>query len=154
IGVLLLASVCFFDELATGFPSVGADRLHDEIHASHTVLALVVLVAPQVTAILVEAPLLLAAERSRRGRALAIALAGMGCAMAACAFAPSVLLFALAYAAYGPASGIACGLAQSSLVEASGDEQERAMAQWTFAGAVGDLLAPAAVWAAGATIGW
>lgn len=87
---------------------------------------------------LIEAPLFARAERAPRRW-----LVGSLLVMAFACFLGAVVSgwpLAVALAIYAPASGISCALAQSDLVMRSGGNTERAMARWTLAGGVGDLL--------------
>jgi FSR family fosmidomycin resistance protein-like MFS transporter len=97
----------------------------------------------QAFAVLAEPPLLFAAERwgkrqlFLRGGLFTIAAV---CALVAAAPAWWVLLIALSL--FGPASGVVNSLAQATLVDASGEHPERAMARWTLMGSLGDLAGP------------
>jgi hypothetical protein len=77
----------------------------------------------------------------------------MSLATLAAAVAPTYAIFLAALAVYGPASGLGTSLSESALVAAdmgpgTGPGRGRAetvLARWALAGALGDLLAPAAL---------
>ena len=93
-------------------------------------------------AIFVEAPLLAWSERVRVGRFSAAALFTFALACFGAALANGPLLFVLALALYGPASGCALAASEGLLVETRPDERERTIARLTLAGALGDLAVP------------
>lgn len=93
-------------------------------------------------AIFVEAPLLAWSERVRVGRFSAAALFTFALACFGAALANGPLLFVLALALYGPASGCALAASEGLLVETRPDERERTIARLTLAGALGDLSVP------------
>lgn len=93
-------------------------------------------------AIFVEAPLLAWSERVRVGRFSAAALFTFALACFGAALANGPLLFVLALALYGPASGCALAASEGLLVETRRDERERTIARLTLAGALGDLAVP------------
>jgi hypothetical protein len=69
----------------------------------------------------------------------------MALATLAAAVAPTYALFLAALAVYGPASGLGTNLSESALVAANQARAETVLARWALAGALGDLLAPAAL---------
>ena len=93
-------------------------------------------------AIFVEAPLLAWSERVRVGRFSAAALVTFALACFGAALANGPLLFVIALALYGPASGCALAASEGLLVESRPDERERTIARLTLAGALGDLSVP------------
>lgn len=150
----VLAGIGFLDELASGMPVVSAPALVSELFHTNTAFAVLLFVLPEIAAFFLEAPLLVAADRWPRRSTIAAALAAMSVTMLGCALAPNVIVFGVGWILYANASGVACSIAQAALVEASGGEEERAMARWTFAGMAGDLCVPAVVWAAASVFGW
>jgi predicted MFS family arabinose efflux permease len=145
---LVLTSIDFFDELASGLPSAGSPELKSALDTGVAVLTLVVFTAPQLFALLVDTPLLVWAERRRRGPMVALGLAGMGLSLVGSGLARTPLEFALAFALYHPASGLACSLAQASLMDHDPERKEHGMTAWVLAGTLGDLFAPLAIWGA------
>lgn len=138
-------------------PTVGAPFLRTELETDYATLALVLFVSPMVIGLVIESPLMVLVDRvdrSKRRYVIAAALAVMAASMLVCGAARSAWVFTLAYALYGPASGISCGLAQSALCDANPDDPERAMTRWTLAGAIGDLGAPLLIGACAAAFGW
>jgi MFS family permease len=93
-------------------------------------------------AIFVEAPLLAWSERVPVGRFSAAALLTFALACFGAALADGPLLFVIALALYGPASGCALAASEGLLVESRPDERERTIARLTLAGALGDLSVP------------
>lgn len=134
----------FLDELASGVPVAGADALTSALSLSTTLYVGAVFGLPTLFAALVEAPLLAWSDRHRAARArfIVIGLVGQAVAIAIVACAPSVWLLAFGVALYAPCSGLSCALAEVVVVEGSADDPERALARWTFAGALGDLTTP------------
>jgi MFS transporter, FSR family, fosmidomycin resistance protein len=141
----VLTAIDFFDELASGLPPAGAPDLRAEFSTSVTLLTLLVFTAPQLFSILVDTPLLIWAERRPRAQMVALGLAGMGVSLLGAGLARSALEFGIAFALFGPCSGLACGLAQAALMDSDPDQRERRMAGWAFAGMLGDLAAPLAM---------
>lgn len=114
-----------------------------------------VFVAPQLLSLLVEAPLLVWAERRARHWVLALGLAGMALSLWSSALAPHALFLGMALALYAPASGVACGIAQAALMDADPERREQRMADWALAGTLGDLASPLLLWVArSAGLGW
>ena len=101
-------------------------------------------------------PPLLALAHGRRARAVrTLGLALMAASLLAAAAAPSYPVLLAALALYGPGSGLGTGLAQSALAAAEPDRCEAALARWSLAGTLGDLLAPAVLAASvGLGLGW
>jgi MFS family permease len=145
---LVLTSIDFFDELASGLPSAGAPELRTALDTGVAVLTFVVFAAPQLFAMLVDTPLLVWAERRGRGPMVALGLLGMGLSLVLSGLARTPLEFGLAFALYHPASGLACSLAQASLMDHEPERREHGMTAWVLAGTLGDLFAPLALWAA------
>jgi MFS family permease len=145
---LVLTSIDFFDELASGLPTAGAPELRSALDASVAVLTVVVFTAPQLFAMVVDTPLLVWAERRPRASMVALGLFGMGLSLLLSGLARTPLEFALAFALYHPASGLACSLAQASLMDHDPERREHGMTAWVIAGTLGDLVAPLAISAA------
>jgi hypothetical protein len=145
---LVLTSIDFFDELASGLPSAGAPELRAALDIGVAVLTFVVFTAPQLFAMLVDTPLLVWAERRGRGPMVALGLFGMGLSLVLSGLARTPLEFGLAFALYHPASGLACSLAQASLMDHDPERREHGMTAWVLAGTLGDLFAPLAIWGA------
>ncbi len=150
----MLVGVAAFDEAASGLPVAGTFALQDAFAADMASLTTAVFVVPQLVA-LVEAPLLLWLERWPRPRVMGIGLLGMGLATLICAAAPDLLWVAVGCSVYYPSSGIACSIAQASLMDAAPEKREHHMADWAVWGWIGDLATPLLLWAAHAAgLGW
>jgi MFS transporter, FSR family, fosmidomycin resistance protein len=145
---LVLTSVDFFDELASGLPSAGAPELQSAFDTSVAVVTLVVFTAPQLFALIVDTPLLVWAERRERAPMVALGLLGMGVSVLLSGLARTPLEFGLAFALYHPSSGLACSFAQAALMDHDPERREHGMTAWVMAGTLGDLLAPLAIAAA------
>lgn len=145
---LVLTSIDFFDELASGLPSAGAPELRSGLDTGVFVLTFVVFTAPQLFALVADTPLLVWAERRSRGPMVALGLFGMGLSLVLSGLARTPLEFGLAFALYHPASGLACSLAQASLMDHDPERREHGMTSWVLAGTLGDLFAPLAIWCA------
>lgn len=141
----MLIAAAFLDELWTGVPTIEAPAVERAHGLAHSGSAMTLFVVPLVLGSLLEARLLLWAERgdARRWRAGAQVVTALGALFAALSTAPWMLALALGITA--PASGCVGALAQAALVDAAPDARERAMARWTLAGALGDLAAPACI---------
>jgi FSR family fosmidomycin resistance protein-like MFS transporter len=96
-----------------------------------------------IVSIFLEVPLLLAVDRLPRAKTASAALFGMAAASLVGAFAIDAWMIAVALAMYSLASGLSCGIAQAALVDGDPDRREERMAEWTLAGELGDLAAPA-----------
>lgn len=150
-----LLSVGFFDEFASGLPSAGAFALSRSFGSDVSELTLAVFVGPALFALLLESWLLVRSEHWPKHVVLGAAVFGMGLSLALGAFSRDVLSFGLSFALYAPSSGVACGVAQSTLMggsdeedEASFGQHERNMTDWTLAGYLGDLGTPFLLWGA------
>jgi predicted MFS family arabinose efflux permease len=125
----------------------GIERDHQ---LGHGAVSFLLLSLPGLVAAVIEAKLLLWAERRPRTRIIAAAQLVVGLCALVAAFARDPWLLGAALAVAAPAGGIACGLGQVALVERQTDGGARALTAWTLAGALGDLAAPALVALAGA----
>mgnify|MGYP001494665983 CR=1 FL=1 len=150
-----LVLVAFFDEAWSGVPVVDAPAIEAEHGLSHGLTALLILTMPQLLGAVLEARVLLWAHRGHAKRYAVGGLLALAVAVALAAWAPSPWILGLALALAGPASGVACALAEGALVEADPSRREVEMTRWTLAGALGDLLAPTLVAGVGvAGLGW
>lgn len=131
----------FADEFASGVPYATAFAVQGTLGVGSAALNAWTFLLPQVLALVVEPYLLLRAEAWGRARALRLGLAGMAAALLCGAFAPSAAALGLCVALYFPSSGLACGVAQASLMDAT-DERAQSLTDWTLAGTLGDLATP------------
>ena len=156
-GGAALTGVALLDELCGGMPSAGAADVVAGLHLSATAYALAVFALPTLFAIVVEAPLLAWSDRRRalRPRLIAAGLAVMAGALVVEGLAGGAVLLSVGIALYGPASGVACGLAEATLVDAAPERAPKTMARWALLGSIGDLLAPLALALTATTaVGW
>lgn len=149
---LVLLGVPLLDELGSGLPVVGAPALQQELFASFAALSFVVFTAPQLAGFVLEPPVLLFASRFTRARAIGCGLIAYGLALLFAAWAGSAWLFGVAWTLVWIASGVACASAQAELMDREPERRERAMAEWTLAAALGDLLGPLLLAAAAASV--
>jgi MFS family permease len=121
---------------------VGAADIRDELGLAYGSVALVLLVAPLLLALLVEAPLLLLSDRWRRDRlAVGATVIASACLVwAACA--ESGLALGLALGAWAASGGLASALCEGALVDRFPDDRERWMTRVSLLGALGDAAAP------------
>ncbi|MCB9596059.1 MAG: MFS transporter [Sandaracinaceae bacterium] len=140
---LALFAVVFLDELASGVTPASAGDVARDLVLPAGLTAGAIIAAFHALAIFVEAPLLAWSERVtvRWFSAGSLIVLAVACALAALAREP--VLFVIALALYGPASGGALSSAEGLLVEARPAERERTIARLTLAGALGDLAVPA-----------
>jgi len=147
--------VDFLDELGAGITPVSAADIRDELDLAYTSLALVLLIAPLLSSVVIEGPLLLVSDRWRRERAATIGVALMGLFMIAAGCAQSAWALALALGAWGSAGGLGCGLCQGALMNAYPEARERWMTRWTLMGTLGDVATPLLIVGASALgLGW
>lgn len=133
----------------------GAPELSDTFALSPSGAAGWTLFAFQILGFVLEPPLLALAHGRRAQRVRTLGLALMAAALFTAAAAPSYPVLLAALALYGPGSGLGTGLAQAALTGADPSGAEAALARWTLAGIVGDLLAPAVLAASVALgLGW
>lgn len=140
-----LLVVDFLDELTSGVPVLGAPDIRRDLSLPYTGAAWVLLALPLALGAIVEAPLLLRADRWPRKRTIAITLALQSLATLAAAFAPSATVLGVSLAIWGSAAGITIGVAQSSLVEAFPAARERILTRAALLSAIGDAAAPVLV---------
>lgn len=148
----MLLAVPFLDELGSGLPMVGAPALQHEFFGSVAALGFVVFTLPQLASFVIEPPLLVFVSRFPGGTALRLGLVGYGLALLLASLANTAWLFALAWTLAFAFSGISCANAQAELVDRHPEQGERTLAEWTLAGALGDLATPLLV-AAVAAVG-
>jgi MFS family permease len=141
----LLLAVELLDELYSGFFSVGSAAIQQSLSVSNQGLIWALLLAPGLVSIAVEPVIFLLADRWPRRPFVAGGLAVMGVASVACALAPTPLVFTIAVSCSFVANSCGVELAQATLADAHADDRARAMARWTFAGAIGDVAAPVLV---------
>lgn len=139
--VLLLLGM--LDELA-GVIFVATPDLEHDLGIGHTTAMLALFTVPSLVASLLDPAIyLFAARRPHLRKPMVLAGIGLqGTALLACALSPSPMALTLAMSLMFVASTAGTGLAESVLVDAAGDQQERWMARWAGFGAAGDLLAP------------
>ncbi|HUQ08287.1 MAG TPA: MFS transporter [Kofleriaceae bacterium] len=133
------------DELYSGVFSVGAAAIQESFSVSHQGLVGALLLAPGLAGIAFEPVIFLLADRYSRRLFVAGGLAVMGLASAACALAPSSLMFTVAVSVSAVANSCGVELAQATLADAHAHDRARALARWTFFGAIGDVAAPVMV---------
>jgi MFS family permease len=134
--------VGFLDELSSGVAVVGAPAVERDYGLDHATYTLFVFAAPTLVAGLAESALALASDRVSRRVFLVGGMLALSLSLAASALSPWPLVFSLGLAVASTASGCACGAAQASLVEENPGSPERAMARWSFFGALGDVATP------------
>jgi len=121
---------------------VAAPDIRHDLGLSYAGAALVLFTIPQIVAMVLEPPLLLAASRLPRRLASVGGLAVMGCGLLACAAARSAIGLALATSLVWVASGVGVNLVEATLMDAHPARRERMALQWGIAGALGDLSVP------------
>lgn len=133
------------DELYSGAFSVGAAGIQASFEVSHQGLVGALLLAPGLTALVLEPVLFLLADRWPRRGFVVGGIAVMGVASAACALAPTPIVFTLVVSVSFVANSCGVELAQATLADAHPGDRARVLARWTLFGAVGDVAAPVMV---------
>src|SRR5688572_6101673 len=134
---------------------LGAPDIRSGFTLGYATLAVALLSFPALTALFIEAPLMMLADRIGRRRVaiagfIVFGLAGFG---AACSQTGWQLALALAVSAN--AGGVALGVSQASMMDADPDRRELWMTRWTLFGSLGDLAAPALLaLLAACSLGW
>jgi len=137
----VLLSVALLDELSSGIAPNGSPDLLHEFHLSPALAAGWTLVAMQLLGAL-EAPLFALTARWPRRSLLDAAQLAMAATCLCAEAASSHFLLLLALLFYGPATGIACGTAQSALVDGAPEDAERTLSRWALYQSIGDLASP------------
>jgi predicted MFS family arabinose efflux permease len=137
----VLLSVALLDELSSGVAPNGSPDLLHEFHLSFAVAAGWTLLAMQLLGAL-EAPLFALTARWPRRSLLAASQLAMAVTCLCAAASSSVWTLLVALLCYGPCTGIACGTAQSALVDGATGNPERVLSRWALYQSVGDLGAP------------
>lgn len=150
----LLIGVDYLDEFA-GAGFVGAPDIQGEFAISYTAAALILFVIPGLLGVAIEPIFYMLSDRWPRKPLVVGGLLTLGVLQIAAGFATSAWWLGAALALTGAASGVGVNVAQATLVDATPDDRERAMARWTFAGVLGDFSTPALFWVLAAlSLGW
>jgi MFS family permease len=123
-------------------PVVAGPEVERTFASAHATLALTVFLVPGVIALVIEPLLFLLADRHPRRWFVHGGLAAMAVGVWLAALAPGPIVLALALSVVWPASGLATGIAEATLVDRTPDQRGRTLARWTLWGLAGDLLAP------------
>lgn len=151
---MLYLLIEFFDELAFGVQGAVLPVMRAELALSYAQVGLL-LGVPAALSTVIEPVVLLLGDTGLRKR-LVIAggvLLGLSMLLLAGAhtFAAVLLAFALSY----PASGAFVTLSQATLMDEQPGREAQAMARWTLAGSLGNLIGPLVVAAAlSLALGW
>ncbi|MBX3226769.1 MAG: MFS transporter [Labilithrix sp.] len=143
----MLLVLPLLDELAGGLAVASSPTLSRETGSGLVSYSAALLTLPMLASFL-EAPILAWTDRAKTKRHLVVCagLAGMALSLAVLSFARDVYGLGVAMFLYGPASGLALGTAESMLVDgAPANLAARRLARWEVFGALGDVLAPAAI---------
>ncbi len=124
-------------------PTVAAPDVERTFATAHATLALLTFVLPGVIALVCEPLIFLLADRYPRRLFIRAGTGAVAVGALGAALAPGPITFALSLAVLWVALGIASGLAQAMLVDASPDARGRTLARWTMWSLGGDLAAPA-----------
>lgn len=130
------------DELYSGVPSLGSADIQASFGTTYGTTAAALLLVPGLVALIVEPVLFVLADRYPRKGFVVGGLLAMGVAAMAAALATNVLALIAAVTLSFLGSGCGVALAQASLVDASPERSEQALARWALLGELGDLLAP------------
>ncbi len=138
-GVFLLIEL--FDEVVDGLSSSAWPLVRDDLGLSYAEIGLL-FALPNLAAWLLEPLIGVLADTWRRY--VLIALGGLAYAASLVTFASADDFWTLAFALalLYPASGTFVSLAQSTFVDESAGDEERAMVKWTVAGSIGVAVGP------------
>ncbi|MEM1024997.1 MAG: MFS transporter [Myxococcota bacterium] len=143
-------AAAFLDELFSGVPSVASPELERSLGVSHAWLTGALFFVPGLLAFVIEPFLFVWAEGPRRRWVQAAGLAVLGASGLVAAWAAVPWVFATAIALAFLASGPGVALSQASLVDSTPEaDRARALARWSLASELGDLAAPALLFALG-----
>ncbi len=153
--MMALLFVDFIDEFASGMPTIGAPGLQSEFEIRYSTAAFLIFTGPLFVSWLLEPPLFLLADRTRKKLFVCGGLFAMGVIDLVVGLAGSFYVVAGALLLSGVASGSGVSLAQATLMDLYPEDRERVMTRWVFMGAAGDMTAPALFWVLGVfALGW
>ncbi len=124
---------------------VDAHGVETTLALGHATYTLWIFAVPMLVSMLIEAPLALLSDRLDRRWMLVSGLLALSGSLVCAALAQRAWVLSLGLALAGSASGVACAIAQSELVQRSEGAPERALSRWTVLGWAGDLLTPALI---------
>ena len=120
----------------------GAPSVEHELALSHARYFFFAFALPLVVAAVLEAGVVAISDRLDRRRVLGAAQASLAASLFAVAVTRTPWAMGLALAAAGTTSGIACGVAQATLIATSDRGADREMLSWSLFSSVGDILTP------------
>ena len=149
-----LLSMGLFDEIVSGFSTIGLPLFREQLGLSYAQIGLIFTVSALFSMMLEPLLNLLSDRGSKRYWILGGLLVSMfGFILKAST--QSFVLLLLAFIIVSPAGDASVGLSQAALVELAPTRATQVMARWTFLSSIGDFLAPLIIVAiVGIHLGW
>lgn len=138
---ITLLSMGLFDEIVSGFSTIGLPLFREQLGLSYTQIGLIFTVSALIGAVL-EPLLNLLSERGTKRYWILGGLLVSTFGFVLKASTQSFVLLLLAFIVASPAGDAAVGLSQAALVELAPTQETRVMARWTFLSSIGDFFAP------------
>lgn len=140
----LLLCMGLVDELIAGLPIVALPLLRDRLGLSYAQVGLL-FTAGALSGMLFEPLMNLYSDHRPKKIWILCGLLVLAGAFGVIGNTTSYPFLMLAFVVYWPAGGMATGLSQATLIDATPDESTRTMTRWTLLSSVGDFLAPLVV---------
>ncbi len=141
---LTLLAIEFLDELVDGSRQTAWPLIRLDLQLSYTQIGLL-LAVPKLCGNLIEPPLFLLGDTSRRRALILGGGVGFTLALVMVSVSHSFALLLLAFVLFSPASGAFVSLSQASLMDDAPARREQNMARWAFAGSLGVVAGSAAL---------
>ncbi len=151
---ITLLSMGLFDEIISGFSTIGLPLFREQLGLSYTQIGLIFTVSALISAIL-EPLLNLLSDRGTKRYWILGGLLVFVLSFILRASTHSFVLLLLTFVLSYPAGDAAIGLSQAVLIELAPMQETQVMTRWTLLSSIGDFLAPIVVVAiVGVHLGW
>jgi len=152
---LALLSVTCLDEIVAGFPTVGLPLIRDQFHLDYASIGLLFSITELVSTFLSKPVIGLLSDQGSRRYWIVGGLVALAASFLLAGSSNLFVVLLLAFILIHMGGEAALGGAQSTLIDQHPFDTVRAMARWTMASGVGDVLAPLAVTLlVGLHLGW
>jgi predicted MFS family arabinose efflux permease len=150
----LLSATCL-DEIVSGFPTIGLPLIRDQFHLDYASIGLLFSITELVSTFLSKPVIGLLSDQGSRRYWIVGGLVVLAASFLLAGSSNHFAVLLLAFILIHMGGEAAQGGAQSTLIDQHPLDTVRAMARWTMAGGVGDVLAPLAVTLlVGLHLGW